>query len=209
MPLGARAFDVLQALIERRERVVTKDELLGLVWPGVVVEENNLQVQISTLRKVLGHKAITTIPGFGYQFTLGLQTHGVQSDPIAMAPAGAASLKDRELPIEEAARPLSVHGVPSADWHGSPPPYSISILPFSAPSGAATEVNLPTALRVMSPHYWRAAIPRPASPRTARRSRCEERGPSIPTQQAVTSTFVMSWRPRLSKAVTRRKSACA
>ena len=48
MSLGARAFDVLQALIERRERVVTKDELLDLVWPGVVVEENNLQVQIST-----------------------------------------------------------------------------------------------------------------------------------------------------------------
>ncbi len=144
--LGARAFDVLQALIERRERVVTKDELLGVVWPGVVVEENNLQVQISILRKVLGHKAITTIPGFGYQFTLGLQTHGVQSDPIAMAPAGAASLKDRELPIEEAARPLSVHGVPSADWHGSPPPYSISILPFSAPSGAATEVQLADSL---------------------------------------------------------------
>ena len=69
MPLGARAFDVLQALIERRERVVTKDELLDLVWPGVVVEENNLQVQISTLRKLLGPQAIATIPGRGYRFT--------------------------------------------------------------------------------------------------------------------------------------------
>ena len=52
--LGARAFGVLQALIEHRERTVTKDELLDLAWPGVVVEENNLQVQISTLRKILG-----------------------------------------------------------------------------------------------------------------------------------------------------------
>jgi predicted ATPase/DNA-binding winged helix-turn-helix (wHTH) protein len=71
-PLGARAFDVLQALIERRERLVTKNELLDLVWPGVVVEENNLQVQISTLRKVLGPQSIATVPGRGYRFTAAL-----------------------------------------------------------------------------------------------------------------------------------------
>ena len=44
--LGARAFDVLVALIERRERLVGKNELLDVVWPHQVVEENNLQVQI-------------------------------------------------------------------------------------------------------------------------------------------------------------------
>ena len=69
-PLGARAFDLLLALVERRDRTVTKNELLDLVWPGLVVEENNLQVQISTLRKVLGQNAIATIPGQGYRFTL-------------------------------------------------------------------------------------------------------------------------------------------
>ena len=68
-PLGARAFDVLQALVERRDRLVTKAELLDLVWPNVVVEENNLQVQISALRKILGTEAIATIPGRGYRFT--------------------------------------------------------------------------------------------------------------------------------------------
>ena len=68
--LGARAFDVLQALIERHERMVSKDELMGLVWPSLVVEENNLQVHISALRKLLGPQAIATIPGRGYQFTL-------------------------------------------------------------------------------------------------------------------------------------------
>ena len=73
VPLGARAFDVLLALIERRDRVVTKNELLDLVWPGLVVEENNLQVQISTLRKVLGPDAIATISGRGYRFTLSLE----------------------------------------------------------------------------------------------------------------------------------------
>lgn len=68
--LGARAFDLLLALIERRDRVVSKNELLDLVWPGLVVEENNLQVQVSALRKLLGPQAIATIPGRGYRFTL-------------------------------------------------------------------------------------------------------------------------------------------
>lgn len=67
--LGARAFDVLLALVERRERLVSKDELLGLVWPGVVVEENNLQVQVSALRKALGPQVIATVAGRGYRFT--------------------------------------------------------------------------------------------------------------------------------------------
>ena len=55
--LGARAFEVLNVLIERRDRAVTKDELLDLVWTGVVVQENNLQVQASALRKLLGANA--------------------------------------------------------------------------------------------------------------------------------------------------------
>src|SRR5688572_22103868 len=68
--VGARAFDLLLALIENRARVVSKDELLALVWPGLVVEENNLQVQVSTLRKLLGNQSIATLPGTGYRFTL-------------------------------------------------------------------------------------------------------------------------------------------
>ena len=40
------------------------------MWPGLVVEENNLQVQVSTLRKLLGPQAIVTIPGRGYSFTV-------------------------------------------------------------------------------------------------------------------------------------------
>ena len=72
--LGARAFDVLLALVEHSDRMVSKDELLALAWPGVVVEENNLQVQISALRKVLGQDAIATIAGRGYRFALALDT---------------------------------------------------------------------------------------------------------------------------------------
>lgn len=69
-PLGGRGFDLLVALIERRDRTVGKDELIDVVWPGLVVEGNNLQVQISTLRKVLGPRAISTIPGRGYKLAL-------------------------------------------------------------------------------------------------------------------------------------------
>ena len=71
--VGARAFDLLLALFERRERIVPKNELLDLVWPGLVVEENNLQVHISSLRKLLGAQAIATVPGRGYRFTAVLE----------------------------------------------------------------------------------------------------------------------------------------
>src|ERR1043165_4596291 len=72
--LGARAFDLLLVLIEHRDRVVSKDELLELVWPETEVEENNLAVQISALRKVLGGGAIATVTGRGYRFALGVHT---------------------------------------------------------------------------------------------------------------------------------------
>lgn len=68
--LGSRAFDLLLVLLEHRGRVVTRDELLEKVWPGIVVEDSNLQVQVFALRKALGAEAIATISGRGYQFAL-------------------------------------------------------------------------------------------------------------------------------------------
>lgn len=67
--LGGRAFDVLCVLADTGGEAVSKDTLLDRVWPGLMVEENNLQVQISTLRKVLGESRIATIPGRGYRLT--------------------------------------------------------------------------------------------------------------------------------------------
>jgi len=81
--LGARAFDLLQALIERRDRMVSKSELLDLVWPGLVVEENNLQVQVSALRRLLGPTAISTVPGRGYRFTAPLSVEGEGGEPAS------------------------------------------------------------------------------------------------------------------------------
>ena len=92
--IGARAFDVLLALAQRRDRLVTKTELLDLVWPGVVVEENNVQVHISSLRKLLGPHAIATIPGRGYRFVAPLRdaptalARSVEPSGVRGSPAG-------------------------------------------------------------------------------------------------------------------------
>ena len=71
--IGGRAFDLLQALIERRDRVVSKDELYEIVWPGLAVEPNNLQVQVWTLRKLFGAAVIATVPRRGYRFMAPVQ----------------------------------------------------------------------------------------------------------------------------------------
>ena len=90
--LGARAFDVLLALVERRDRLVSKNELLDLVWPNLTVEEGNLAVQIGALRKLLGVGSIATVPGRGYKFSATLQGLALQgADEALRAPANAAA----------------------------------------------------------------------------------------------------------------------
>ena len=88
--LGARAFDVLLVLAERRDRVVSKTELLDLAWPGLVVEENNLSVQISVLRKVLGAHAIATIPALGYRFAMSTEVGTLPDDRNVALPGQVA-----------------------------------------------------------------------------------------------------------------------
>jgi len=87
--LGARAFDLLLAFADRPGTLITKDDLLASVWPGVV-EENNLQVQVSTLRKILGQSALATIPGRGYRFNLAVASSEVD--------AASAVVENRGLP---------------------------------------------------------------------------------------------------------------
>src|SRR5262252_2357533 len=74
--LGGRAFDVLMALIEARGAVVSKNTLMARVWPDRIVEENNLQWQISALRAAFGadRNLIRTVSGRGYQFTAEVDT---------------------------------------------------------------------------------------------------------------------------------------
>ena len=74
--LGTRAFDLLLVLLEANGSLVTKDELLGRVWPGIVVSEENLKVQVSALRKALGadRDVIRTEFGRGYRFTAAVRS---------------------------------------------------------------------------------------------------------------------------------------
>ena len=60
VPITAKTFDVLVVLLEHRDRLVTKDELLDRVWPDTAVQENNLARQVSSLRRALGQR-----PGSG------------------------------------------------------------------------------------------------------------------------------------------------
>ena len=74
--LGARAFDLLLVLLEADGSLVTKEQLLSRVWPGIVVSEENLKVQVSALRKALGadRDVIRTEFGRGYRFTAVLRS---------------------------------------------------------------------------------------------------------------------------------------
>jgi TolB-like protein len=72
LPLGSRAFDILCVLATANGEIVSKDELMSRVWPGLVVEENNIQVHVSALRKALddgksGQTHLVTVPGRGYR----------------------------------------------------------------------------------------------------------------------------------------------
>jgi len=90
LDIGGRAFDVLTVLIEASGAVVGKDALMSRVWPDRIVEENNLQVQIATLRRAFGpdRDLIRTIAGRGYQFTGEIRK--VSASVIALATAGMA-----------------------------------------------------------------------------------------------------------------------
>ncbi|MBQ0958756.1 winged helix-turn-helix domain-containing protein [Ideonella sp. 4Y11] len=85
LELGSRAFELLGLLASRAGQVVSKEEAFAHVWPGRVVEENNLQVQVSTLRRLLGRDAIATVPGRGYRFTWSVTTVAAGA-PAALAP---------------------------------------------------------------------------------------------------------------------------
>jgi predicted ATPase/DNA-binding winged helix-turn-helix (wHTH) protein len=98
--IGARAFDLLLVLVERRDRVVPRHEILDLVWPGLVVEDNNINVHVLTLRKLLGREVIATLPGRGYRFTaVPLQERlGTAVSKIAPSAPPRAGLRQSNLP---------------------------------------------------------------------------------------------------------------
>ena len=94
LPLRSRSFDILRILAAAGGQLVTKDELMARVWPGVVVEENALQVHVSALRKALGESVgnqryIVTVPGRGYRFIQ--EPEEISSDAVHAVEAVSSS----------------------------------------------------------------------------------------------------------------------
>lgn len=92
-----RAFDTLLYLIEQRSQIVDKNRLMQAVWPGTVVEENNLSQAISALRRVLGEERadprfLVTVPGRGYRFVAPVTEMTAAADPAPVPRATATPL---------------------------------------------------------------------------------------------------------------------
>jgi predicted ATPase/DNA-binding winged helix-turn-helix (wHTH) protein len=130
VPLGSRAFDVLQLLVDAGGDLVTKDEILSRVWPGIVVEENTLQVQITRVRRALGKDRgfLKTISGRGYRFVAEATSAAEECEGTAKAatttetealayerekranlPAPTSPLLDRQAELSEVLRLVAAH----------------------------------------------------------------------------------------------------
>src|ERR1700722_17796213 len=103
VPVGARALELLEFLLEREGGLATKDELIKMLWPSVVVEEGNLSPQVWSLRKALAdttrpYRWIITVPGRGYRF----------AGPITRV-AKASAPERREATAGSLAAPAKAH----------------------------------------------------------------------------------------------------
>jgi predicted ATPase/DNA-binding winged helix-turn-helix (wHTH) protein len=91
--LSGRAFDILAALVERSGEVVAKEQLIARAWPQTFVEEANLKIQVSALRRALGdgrggNRYVVTIPGRGYNFVAPVQREEtLLADPALPVPS--------------------------------------------------------------------------------------------------------------------------
>src|SRR5258708_3979163 len=132
--LSTRGFDLLMILLEAAESLVTKDELMSRAWPNTIVEENNLHVQMSSLRKALAPERdlIRTEFGRGYRFTGAVRSTGPEA---VSAPVRHSALIEK--PIDQFASVLDLlragRTVTLKDFAGS----------------AKTHVRLEIALRLL------------------------------------------------------------
>ncbi len=97
--LGGRAFDILAALVERAGEVVSKEELIARAWPATHVDEANLKIQVSALRRALGdgqghNRYVVNVVGRGYNFVAPVRREDRSQAPPApvIAPAGPHNL---------------------------------------------------------------------------------------------------------------------
>src|SRR6266852_750395 len=99
--LGSRAFDILAALVERPGEVVAKEQLIARAWPQIFVDESNLKIQVSALRRALGdgqggNRYVITVPGRGYNFVAPVRR---EEPSRASPPPTVASAVKHNLPF--------------------------------------------------------------------------------------------------------------
>jgi TolB-like protein/DNA-binding winged helix-turn-helix (wHTH) protein/Flp pilus assembly protein TadD len=162
--IGSRALDVLRMLVEQAGELVSKEEIVAAVWPGTVVEDSNLTVQISALRRVLDHgpapeSCIQTVTGRGYRFVAPVM-HQEGADPTHL-PNGANSVGNTSIASEGSGGGRSrrlwhfglvgvaalavIASVAVLGWHhlwfpgAGPPRLSIVVLPFANSNDAEQE----------------------------------------------------------------------
>lgn len=116
--LKSRALDILCVLASARGQLVTKDELMAKVWPGMVVEENNIQVHVSALRKALGEERVSpahlvTVAGRGYRM-VGLS----DVDALPIEEGGAAEAPFHDLPSVAVLPFVNLSGDPEQAYFG-------------------------------------------------------------------------------------------
>ena len=92
--LSSRSFDILAALLSRPNEMIGKSDLFDEAWPGVVVEENTLQVHVSSLRKLLGPGLIATVHGRGYKYVGPLPQTGPVAAVTSAPPADKGNVPD-------------------------------------------------------------------------------------------------------------------
>jgi DNA-binding winged helix-turn-helix (wHTH) protein len=119
--LGTRAFELLLALLEAGGSLVTKQQLLARVWPGIAVAEENVKVHVLALRKALGEGRgfIHTEFGRGYRFTAAVRFKGcghAQRSGTARLPEGSAALCKRRVRGRLLNRPRSLYLVGQLVW---------------------------------------------------------------------------------------------
>jgi DNA-binding winged helix-turn-helix (wHTH) protein len=121
IPLRLKVFDTLVVLVENAGRLVTKQELLDTVWPETTVEENNLNHNVSVLRKALGEKAtgqqyIETVPRVGYRFAglidAAVPQTGASPLSTASVPTSSSQVPTKRDRRSATARRATVSGSP-------------------------------------------------------------------------------------------------
>ncbi len=123
--LKAKCFEMLQVLVEARGQVLDKDELMRRVWTDTIVEESNITVYISTLRKALGenpqeHRYIVTVPGRGYRFVAEVKEVREESAELILQEQSQLSLITEEGQVER-----SLEG----EGRSFPPLHRLSVFP--------------------------------------------------------------------------------